>query len=166
MLAWLFAVVIVEARALGSPAPASRRLEARIRRAAPLRMGFFDGFAKAFSNQDFAREDARIRASHILTPSLADSEAALAEVKAGAAFADVARRTSACASRTKGGDLGLFGRGKMVAEFDDALFPNVDAPPVGAILGPLKTRFGYHVILVTERGKNKDQVTELLARND
>ena len=64
-------------------------------------------------------------------------------------------------------DLGMFGPGKMVSEFDEVLFPeNADAPPPGSVLGPVVTEFGCHVILVTKRELNRDQVEQKLARND
>ena len=86
----------------------------------------------------------------------------------GPIFAEVARRESSCASAAQGGDLGLFGPGKMVPEFDAALFPAEPAepPPAGALLGPIVTEFGCHALLVTKREVNRDQVEEKLARND
>ena len=68
----------------------------------------------------------------------------------------------------QGGDLGLFGPGKMVQEFDAALFPEdeASAPPPGSVVGPVVTDFGAHLILVTKREVNRDQVEEKLARND
>jgi parvulin-like peptidyl-prolyl isomerase len=55
----------------------------------------------------------------------------------------------------------------MVPQFDQVLFLDFDeAPPAGSLLGPVETEFGFHVTLVTDRNQNKDQVTELLARND
>ena len=135
-------------------------------RAAPL-FGLFDAFAKAFQNEDFTRADRRVRARHVL---VADRDKAISlrdEILGGASFADVARRESTCASASNGGDLGSFGPGKMVAEFDAALFPDFDEPPPpGALVGPVQTQFGYHLILVVDREGNKDQVEELLARND
>jgi len=84
----------------------------------------------------------------------------------GPIFAEVARRESMCSSKAQGGDLGLFGPGKMVPEFDAALFPETNPPPAGAMLGPIVTEFGCHVILVTKREVNRDQIEEKLARND
>ena len=83
-------------------------------------------------------------------------------------FADVARRESTCASSSQGGDLGSFGPGKMVAEFDAALFPEdmAAAPPPGSVLGPIVTEFGAHLILVTKREVSNEQIEEKLARND
>ena len=134
--------------------------------------GLFDAFAKAFQNEDYSALDMRVRASHILIKGaaarakVAALRAELADAgDAPAEFARVARRESMCASAANGGDLKEFGPGKMVAEFDEVLFCE-PPPPVGAIIGPVDTQFGSHLILVAERGRNNDQVTELLARND
>jgi len=142
-----------------------------------LKMGFFDGISKAFGNQEFKASDQRVRASHILIKI--DKDISITELmgeinertekepeRKFQIFAEVARRESDCPSATQGGDLGLFGPGKMVREFDDALFPTdpeVTPPPVGAMVGPIPTEFGCHVVLVTKREQNNDQVTELLA---
>jgi len=148
-----------------------------------LSMGLFDGFAKAFSNEDFKAQDQRVRASHILIKG-DDSEKVLGtirnllgeiQVRAGdgdeplpRVFAELARRESDCPSRDQGGDLGLFGKGKMVKEFDRVLFPDDPslAPPAGNIVGPVVTDFGAHIIYVTKRDESKDQVEEKLARID
>ena len=129
--------------------------------------GLFDAFASAFKNEDYSRADRRVRARHVL---VADRDTAISlrdEIGSGASFAEVARRESTCASASSGGDLGSFGPGKMVAEFDAALFPDFDEPPPpGSLVGPVQTQFGYHLILVVDREGNTDQVEELLARND
>lgn len=68
-----------------------------------------------------------------------------AEVKAK--FAELAKAESGCPSSRNGGDLGTFTHGQMVKEFDDCAF----ALPVGKVSDPVKTQFGYHLILVTEK---------------
>eukprot|EP00536_Pseudo-nitzschia_multiseries_P006711 jgi/Psemu1/296345/fgenesh1_pm.146_\ len=146
-------------------------------------MGLFDGIAKAFSNQDFKPQDQRVRASHILIKG-DDSDRVLGTIRTllgeiqtrvgegdeplPQVFSELARRESACPSKDQGGDLGLFGKGKMVKEFDRVLFPDDTslAPPAGKIVGPVVTDFGAHIILVTKRDENKDQVEEKLARID
>ncbi|WP_028865582.1 peptidylprolyl isomerase [Psychromonas aquimarina] len=69
------------------------------------------------------------------------------EIEAGADFSDVASRNSSCPSRESGGDLGEFGPGMMVPEFDKVVF----SAPVGIVQGPVKTQFGYHLLEVTSR---------------
>lgn len=64
-----------------------------------------------------------------------------------AKFAELAEAESGCPSARKGGDLGTFTRGQMVKEFDETAF----ALPVGQISAPVKTQFGYHLIMVTEK---------------
>lgn len=62
-------------------------------------------------------------------------------------FAEMASSLSDCPSAAKGGDLGWFGKGQMVPEFEEAAF-NAE---VGEIVGPVKTEFGYHLILVEDK---------------
>lgn len=62
-------------------------------------------------------------------------------------FAALAKEHSACPSSSKGGDLGEFTHGQMVKEFDEAAF----SLPVGKVSDPVKTQFGYHLILVTDK---------------
>ena len=140
----------------------------------------FSGLAKAFANEEFKEDDQRVRASHILVKGDDDIETIMslmseigervekAPDQLGPIFAEVARRSSECSSAAQGGDLGMFGPGKMVQEFDEVLFPEDSsaAPPPGAVLGPVVTEFGCHVILVTKRELNRDQVEQKLARND
>ena len=65
----------------------------------------------------------------------------------GQEFADVAREHSNCPSKGQGGDLGQFGPGMMVPEFDQVVFNGT----VGEVHGPVKTQFGYHLLEVTSR---------------
>lgn len=91
-----------------------------------------------------------IRASHILRNSqdrskedaLKEIEDIKAAIDGGADFADQAREHSDCPSGRSGGDLGDFGRGVMVASFEDAAF----ALDVDELSGPVETDFGYHLI--------------------
>lgn len=90
---------------------------------------------------------ARARARHILV----DSEAACLDIKRqiedGADFAEMARLHSSCPSKRQGGDLGEFGPGMMVREFDEVVFSG----EVGKVLGPVRTQFGWHLLEVTQR---------------
>ena len=65
----------------------------------------------------------------------------------GADFAEIARAHSNCPSGRRGGELGTFGRGQMVREFDEVVF----SAPVREVQGPVKTQFGYHLIEVMSR---------------
>ena len=64
-----------------------------------------------------------------------------------AKFAELAKDNSSCPSSAKGGDLGEFTHGQMVKEFDEVAFKL----PVGKVSEPVKTQFGYHLILVTKK---------------
>lgn len=86
-------------------------------------------------------------ARHILVPTEDQCKQLKADIEGGADFADVARQHSQCPSRQDGGNLGSFGRGQMVPEFDAVVF----SAPVGVVQGPVKTQFGYHLVEVTSR---------------
>ena len=64
------------------------------------------------------------------------------QIAGGASFADLAREHSDCPSGQQGGDLGTFGRGQMVAAFEQTAF----ALPVGTTSDVIETPFGYHLI--------------------
>jgi len=87
-------------------------------------------------------------ARHILVDSEAKCNELKAEIDGGSDFGDVAKANSSCPSSAQGGDLGKFGPGQMVPEFDKAIF-NGD---IGVLYGPIKTQFGYHLIDITGRG--------------
>lgn len=89
----------------------------------------------------------KVRASQILVPTKAEADAALAEIRAGKAFAEVAGRLSKDPTASKGGDLGYFQKGQVIQEFEDKAF----AMKVGDIEGPFQTRFGWHLLLLTDR---------------
>ena len=85
-------------------------------------------------------------AAHILVDSEEKAKELLKQIDGGAAFADVAKANSSDASAASGGDLGWFGLGAMVKPFEDA----VVSAPVGKVVGPIKTDFGWHLIFVSE----------------
>lgn len=83
-----------------------------------------------------------IQCAHILVNTKKEAESALNRIKQGEDFAKIAKRVSRCPSSKKGGNLGKFGKGKMVKEFEDAAF----ALQKGEISPIVKTQFGYHII--------------------
>ncbi|ATX80593.1 peptidyl-prolyl cis-trans isomerase C [Mariprofundus aestuarium] len=86
-------------------------------------------------------------ARHILVESEEKCNELKAAIEAGADFAEVACQNSSCPSGRNGGDLGEFGPGMMVPEFDKVVF----SAEVGTVQGPVKTQFGYHLLEVTSR---------------
>lgn len=62
-------------------------------------------------------------------------------------FEDAAVQYSTCPSNMNGGDLGTFGKGQMVPEFEEVVF----TLPINTVSSPVKTQFGYHLVLVTDR---------------
>jgi peptidyl-prolyl cis-trans isomerase C len=90
---------------------------------------------------------AKATARHILVESEAQCNEIKAQIEAGADFAEMARQYSNCPSGKQGGDLGEFGRGMMVPEFDQVVF----SAPLNEVQGPVKTQFGYHLLEVTSR---------------
>ena len=135
-----------------------------------------DAEVRSFYDQngkDFEQPE-QIRARHILlrikperddAATLAAARAALARLQAGEDFAAVARELSDDeGTKPAGGDLGFFGRGQMVKPFDEAAW----AAPVGTLVGPIKTDFGYHLIQVQDKkagGKQPFEQVQLSIRN-
>lgn len=87
------------------------------------------------------------RASHILVKDRSLAQELLKRVKQGANFESLAREHSTCPSKSSGGDLGWFGPGKMVAQFESAC----KGLGVGSISDVVQTQFGYHLIKLTGR---------------
>ncbi len=86
-------------------------------------------------------------ARHILVDTEEECIQLKDRIDAGEDFADLARAHSNCPSKAQGGDLGQFGPGMMVKEFDAVVF-SVD---INSVQGPVKTQFGYHLLEVTSR---------------
>ena len=87
------------------------------------------------------------KACHILVDTEEKCEKLKQEIADGADFADIARKHSSCPSGKQGGDLGEFGPGQMVREFDEVVFSS----EVNVVHGPVKTQFGYHLLKITSR---------------
>ena len=90
---------------------------------------------------------AKATARHILVATEEQCEELKAKILSGTDFADVAKEHSKCPSGAQGGDLGEFGPGQMVPEFDQVVF----SAEVNTVQGPVKTQFGYHLLEVTSR---------------
>ena len=90
---------------------------------------------------------ARATARHILVATQDKCNELKAAIEGGADFAKVAKENSTCPSSRNGGDLGSFGPGQMVKEFDSVVF----SAPLNTVQGPVKTQFGYHLLEVTSR---------------
>ncbi len=87
------------------------------------------------------------KASHILVKDRSQAVQLMQRIKQGASFETLAREFSTCPSGKKGGDLGWFGPGSMVAPFEQA----VRRLGVGAVSDVVPTQFGFHIIKVTAK---------------
>lgn len=92
---------------------------------------------------------ARASARHILVDSEELCNDLKQQIENGADFAEIARQHSNCPSGKQGGELGEFGQGQMVPEFDEVVF----SAEVDQCHGPVKTQFGYHLIEITGRSE-------------
>ena len=114
--------------------------------------GYYD------AHKEEMTEGETVNASHILVDSEDKANELLAALGAGEiTFEDAAKQNSSCPSSAQGGNLGDFGRGQMVPEFDTACFEM----EIGEVRGPVKTQFGYHLIRL-----NKKNPAEALSYND
>ncbi|NHK29979.1 MAG: peptidylprolyl isomerase [Asgard group archaeon] len=93
----------------------------------------------------------KIKTSHILVEKHGKADQLYNQLKSASSnqlpnlFKKLAKENSICPSKKKGGDLGTFGRGQMVKEFEKAAY----ALKIGELSGIVKTKFGYHLILRT-----------------
>ena len=110
-------------------------------------------------------EEVALHARHILLRSSNENEQVaqqardiIQQIRDGADFAALARQYSDDqGSAVNGGDLGWFGRGRMVEAFEESAF-NAD---VGDVVGPVKSRFGYHIIEVLDRADEAVQIADM-----
>lgn len=98
-----------------------------------------------------------VAASHILVETEEKAKDVLAKIESGEmTFEDAAKAFSTCPSSQRGGDLGEFGKGQMVPEFDQACFEM----EVGELRGPVKTQFGFHLIRLDKKNEAKPVTLE------
>ncbi len=106
---------------------------------------------------------ASVCARHILVETKSEADEIKTELAAGGDFAQLATTKSTdTGSGAQGGDLGCSPPSTYVSEFADA----VGAAPIGQVVGPVKTEFGYHLILVTERQPLSDTEAAALAESN
>jgi peptidyl-prolyl cis-trans isomerase C len=84
----------------------------------------------------------KVHCAHILVKTETEAKKILERLGKGEKFANLAREVSLCPSGKRGGDLGTFGRGQMVKEFETAAF----TLQRGQLSPSVKTKFGYHII--------------------
>jgi peptidyl-prolyl cis-trans isomerase C len=100
---------------------------------------FYDQNKEKFKTGD------QVRASHILVKTEKEAQDVLTQLKGGAKFEDLAKKYSVDPAGQKGGDLGWFGKGSMIPEFEKVAFSMKE----GETSGIVKTKFGYHIIRLT-----------------
>lgn len=104
-------------------------------------------------NKEAFSEPETVSAKHILVATEEEAKTAKEEISNGTlSFEEAAKKYSTCPSKEQGGNLGAFSRGMMVPEFEEAAFNLA----IGTLSEPVKTNFGYHLILV--EGKNEASI--------
>ncbi|HTL71206.1 MAG TPA: peptidylprolyl isomerase [Candidatus Eisenbacteria bacterium] len=99
------------------------------------------------AHKDEFMAPALYRASHILVKTEDEAKAVKLDLETGADFEETARKKSVDSTAFRGGDLGFFQKGQLVPEFERAAF----AMKKGEISGIVKSRFGYHIIKLTDQ---------------
>jgi len=101
-------------------------------------------------NKETFGQPAMVSAKHILVETEEEAKKAKEEIVNGTlSFGDAAMKYSTCPSNQQGGNLGEFSSGMMVPEFEEAAF----AAEIGALSDPVKTQFGYHLIVVDAKNE-------------
>ncbi len=105
-----------------------------------------------------------VSAKHILVKTEEEATSIKEEIANGLAFEEAAKKYSTCPSKEQGGSLGNFGKGSMVPEFEKVAFES----EVGKVSEPVKTQFGYHLILVEDKTESTtvpfDQVKDAVLK--
>lgn len=129
----------------------ARKAELEQAKARHILVAFKGSPAAAPGKKELTEEEAKAKAEELRT-----------KIAGGADFAEVAKAESDdSGSGARGGDLGAFGKGQMVPEFEKAVFEG----KVGEVQAPIRTQFGYHIIQVQERSvKPMEEVKPTLER--
>ena len=98
-----------------------------------------------------------VRARHILVKTEDEAKAVIADLDGGKDFVELAKEKSTDPNKSEGGDLGFFGKGRMVPEFEAVAFT---LEPGSYTKEPVKTQFGFHVIKVEEKRKQQPPALE------
>ena len=113
-------------------------------------------------NKDKFNTSEQVRASHILVKSEAEARDILAQIKKGGNFEELAKKYSIDSAKSRGGDLGWFGKGSMIPDFEKVVF----GMKVGDISEIVKTQYGYHIIKLTGKRpagmRSFDEAKELI----
>ncbi|CEG50177.1 -type peptidyl-prolyl cis-trans [Plasmopara halstedii] len=113
----------------------------------------------SISKHDVVSASTQAHASHILVDSEAQADELNLQLSEApnlfAKFAQLAKEHSSCPSSRKGGDLGTFGRGQMVPEFDRVAFEG----EIG-VIHKVKTQFGWHLVLISRRLEGTDELDQ------
>ncbi len=105
--------------------------------------------------------DSYYRASHILLKDEQTANKVKEEIDNGLLFEQAALKYSLCPSKQKGGDLGFFQKGKMVKEFEDKVFEM----ELNQISEPVQTKYGYHIIKLTDKKEPGIMPLEIIKDN-
>ena len=108
---------------------------------------------------DFKPQE-EIRASHILVATEDEAKAIKAELDGGADFATIAKEKSIDPGAANGGDLGFFGKGMMVAPFEQAAYALTE---IGQVSDPVQSQFGWHIIKLEEKRESSPPTFEQVA---
>lgn len=107
-------------------------------------------------NKESLNQGEEVKASHILVETEEEANEIKEKLNQGEDFAELAKEHSFDGSSTAGGDLGYFGRGEMVKEFEDVAF-SLD---IDQISDPVQSEFGYHIIKVVDKTEAKEASLE------